>query len=234
MKPSPSTQPATLEYTKMLFLVSHGLQTPLSAIRWGCGRLKKTGSNLTTDQMALVDGVQQQTRVLSSMFDMLLLLAKVEEGVHISTLQQLYLSEFLESPDRQKNNPREFTVAVTCPDSCVVKVDRVIFASIIDALFLVLSLSSAEDAIPIDVRVEDTTCVMTFTAPMQLSVLEESVESLPGVPKNRIVGGIPGFLLAVASSLLQSMDGTLESSHEETPRTLTLRLPIEPVLSLDV
>lgn len=234
MIPPAAPTSANLEYTKMLFLVSHGLQSPLSAIRWGCGRLRKTGKNLTTEQSRLLEGVQQQTRVLSSMFDMLLLLAKAEEGVQVSTLQEIFLSDFFESPDRFKELPRAFSTNVTCSDDLAVKVDRVMFTSILDALFLVLSLSSTQTTIPVSVKKEDGYCSITLRAPMELSLLEETDSAATDEKKSRIVGGIPGFLLAVSASLATHIDGTLASGQEEIPSTLTLRFPVEPALSFQL
>ncbi len=228
------SKPASLEYTKMLFLVSHGLQTPLSAIRWGCSRLSKTGKNLTPEQWRLVEGMQHQTRMLSQMFDSLLLLAKVEEGVQASTLQDIYLSDYFEGAELLKGMPRDYILDMTCPADAVVKVDRIIFTSIMDALFLVLSISSTQTTIPLTVTMEEGECVITLRAPMELSFLqEEGAPTTSGKPQ-RIVGGIPGFLLAVSASSAQHIGGTLVSGREEIPSTLTLRFPTEPALTLEM
>ncbi len=216
-------RPTSVEYTKMLFLVGHGLQTPLSAIRWGCGRLSKSGENFTDEQKSLVTGIQQQTRTLAHMFETLLLLAKVDEHVHVPDMQQIYLSDFFQSGERTKNLPRSMELAVRCPSDATAQIDRTIFTAVIDSLLLVVAVSSAETKIPFTLEREDDTYVLIIDAPMEWSLLEEGVQ--------KVVGGIPGFLLAVASALAADLGGSIESEKDgAVPTTLVFRFPATPTL----
>lgn len=216
---------AELIFSKMLFLVSHGLQTPLSAIRWGCGRLKRTGGNFSPEQKLLLDGILGETRLLSRMFDWMLLLAKNEEGAHEPDIQEIFVPDFFTSPKRTEDLPRVMALEVTCPPDLMISADRTLFSAIIDALLLAASVGSDAPSAKIFVSADEDTCVITITVPMALSLLTEQTNG--GKEGNRVVGGVPGFLLAIASSLTQSCEGTLEPEEQDgVIRHLTLHLPL--------
>lgn len=217
----------------MLFLVSHGLQTPLSAIRWGCSRLRRSGDNLTKQQQTILDEVQEHSRILSLMFDILLLLAKLEEGVSIPNIQEIFLYDFLQSSERLKDVPKGKQVEVTCSQELMLRIDRTILTSIIDALLLAVATSNREKNIRISVteQKDQNTCTLTIETPLYLSVLQEMLKPEEPEKKQRIVGGVPGFLLAVIAALAKNAGGNLTSKQDaDIITSLTLTLPLQPTL----
>ena len=94
---APTPRSASKNHGQMLFLVGHGLQTPLSAIRWGCSRLKKMSKKMTKQELHVIEGIQSQSKVLSGMVNALLLVARVEDGSYAGRPQEIYLYDFLKS-----------------------------------------------------------------------------------------------------------------------------------------
>lgn len=218
--------------SKMLFLASHGFQTPISAIRWGSGRLKKMLDDLKPVERALLDGIQQQAKLLSEMFDALLLLAKVEDGIHESRLQDIYLKDYFE--ERLKQLPPEIVFELSCPDDARLRVDRTAFESVTQALLNVIaSAGGGSRPLMVDVVMapEERRCDMTFRAPLSFSLIEpDAALTTPADPK-RIVGGVPGLMLAVASSLVSFLGGDL-GAEQGNLGTITLRLPAPDSVSV--
>lgn len=214
--------------TKMLFLVSHGLQSPLSAIRWGCGRLQRTGK-LSTEQRELLDSIQAEGRLLSRMMNWLLLLAKTDDGVHIADVQEVYVRDFLTACMDEKL-PRPLKFRITCAKDLAIQVDRTLLEASLHALLFAASVSSDVKTLPISVRVTSSPeeCLIMLDAQLSLTLLEEEQT---GKPSRRIAGGMSGFLLAVASSFAIALGGTID--HKTVGAVisdLTLRLPQRPPL----
>lgn len=232
MAKTPSPPPTSLHYAKMLFLASHGLQTPLSAIRWGAGRLKRMGRDLPPEYGKVIDNIHAESRLLSQMFDMLLLLAKVEEGAHQANVQEIFLRDFLHAPARNEELPRPIVFQITCPDDLRVRADRTLLEAIIHALFLVATVGSEESAVSVTVVADERkeSCDITLTAPLKLSLLDDADSSVPGSEDRKVVGGVPGFLLGIAASLCQSMGGSLMPLRQgEETVGLVFRLPLQPL-----
>ncbi len=228
MPSKPRTPPASLAFTNMLFLASHGLQSPLSAIRWGTARLKKLGKDLPKEQQEVIENIQKESKLLSQMFDWMLLLAKVEEGAHVANQQEVFVKDFLSSPDRLKDLPRPFALAVSCPDDLALRIDRTLFESVVQALLLVVSVGSAATKASVTVEEEDDLCAITVSAPLALLLLQQT-EMPAGADQRRIVGGAPGFLLAVSASLSAALGGELTPSSEGDAVTgMTFRVPLRP------
>ncbi len=210
----------------MLFLVSHGLQSPLSAIRWGCGRLQRTGT-LSPDQKELLDSIQAEGRLLSRMLNWLLLLAKTDDGAHTADVQKIFVHDFLTACMEEKL-PRPLTLEVTCPKNLTIQADRTLLEATVHALLFAVSVSSDVKTLPITVESASSpdSCMITFDATLSLTLMEEEQA---GKPNRRIAGGMSGFLLAIASSFSQAIGGSIDhETAEDTIRHLTLRLPIHP------
>ena len=222
--------PASLEYTKMLFLVSHGLQTPLSAIRWGCGRLHRKGENLTEEQKKLLEGIMQESRILAALFDWLLLLAKVEDGVYVPNIQDVFVHDFLITSLAEVDVLRGAAMPVSCPKELKIRVDRTLFESILHALFLTVVVSGKKEPARLTVALEEnnTQCCIRLEASLRVSLLQELTNGKEMNLGRRIVGGVAGCLLAIASSLAAAIGGSLEAEPEqEKLRNISFRLPVK-------
>lgn len=214
----------------MLFLASHGLQTPLSAIRWGCGRLRRMCAQLSGEQTQLVDSIQAQAKLLSDMFNALLLLAKFDDGALEVRLQDIYLRDYLTAPALQ-DCAGGVSLQVSCDDDARLRIDRTVFDGIMRALVVAVVTGRKGDG-PVSVEVtfshNPSVCILTFAAPLELSLVEEPGREMRESDA-RMVGGTPGVMLAVASSLATALGGTLEVTEE---RGATLTLPAPPSVSV--
>src|SRR3989338_4079456 len=80
-----------------LFLQSHGLRDPLTAIRWGSHRLKKEKMLTPAQHDYLVDEIFANSKVLTTMVESMVLLAEVENGLHKKNQQEVCLRSLLSS-----------------------------------------------------------------------------------------------------------------------------------------
>ena len=221
--PIPPARPSS---AKMLFLASHGFQSPISAIRWGCGRLRKMAHDMPPAQQELVDGMQRQAKTLSGMFDALLLLAKVEDGVHVPRMQDIYLKDFFLHSARLQDLSGDISVEVTCPDDARLRTDRTIFESVIQAALMAIDTAGGGPrSLAIDITLGGGACSIILNAPLEFSLVEDEGT------RGKIVGGVPGLMLAVASSLTAAVGGSLDA--KEGPKGhIHVRLPAPPSVSV--
>jgi signal transduction histidine kinase len=218
----------------MVFLASHGLQTPLSAIRWGIGRLKHMSKGLSPEQAAIVDGVHGQAKLLSQMFDSLLLLAKVDEGTPWQRKKEdIYLRDFFLTLEETKNLPPDLTLALDCADDLRLRIDRKIFDGIVHALLIVASTGARmpKQALPVKVEIDtdEELCTITFAAPLQLSLVEDVEMGTVDPDARMIVGGVPGLMLSVASSLSNAIGGHVDVAEKTG---IVVRLPAPESVSV--
>lgn len=227
--PSKQTQPASLEFSRMLFLVGHGLQTPLSAIRWGCSRLKKLFKDPTDEQREVLEGVQREARLLSKMVDWLLLVAKLEDGQQAANVQEVFLYDFLQTAvaDRQEVLPM---ISVVCPEDLQIQTDRTVFEAIVQALILALSVDEPAASASLTASEQNGHCVLTLDAPLTLTLLRQ--EAGNDAKPSQVVGGVRGVLLSIASSLAETSGGSLATERESHElRRVILRIPMHPSLT---
>ncbi len=202
---------------KMMFVASHGLQTPLSAIRWGSRRLQKADTGtLTPEQRHLIEGISDNARMLSRMLDAMLILAKVEDGGYAASSQQIHLADFLRSFLDKFELPNNQQAEIRCPDDLEMNVDRGILETVVQSLLIamsssmkgskamVLTASRTGDAVRIDIR-----------CPLELSLLSPVRAGADENQVNQLVGGPTGLMLSIAHSLAQSIGGSVQLAETE-------------------
>ncbi len=223
--------PAAAKRQPMLYLASHGLQTPISAIRWGCGRLKRMAAGLPPEQRQIVEDVQEQAKLLSRMFEALLLLAKVEDGTHISALQDIYLHDFLQTVVAASALPQDVSWKLSCPDDLRLRTDRALLTALTEALLLVVAYGArGQRTVHVTIARHGTPqeCIVTIHAPLQLALVEDAAIARQE-DGQRIVGGVPGVMLSVAAALASALGGSLQV-HDECK--IVLKLPSPPSVSV--
>ncbi len=204
---------APVSSMKMMFVASHGLQTPLSAIRWGSSRLKKTNTGAFTQEQAhLIDGIAENAKTLSRMLDTMLILAKVEEGSYQANPQKIYLQDFLASFTQKFELPKDFAVDLRASDDDILlMVDRGILETIVQALMIAV-VSSAQPSTRIAVHcMEDAgTIRIEMHCPLQLSLLSSVRAGTDDQQLHQLVGGPTGLMLSIAHSLAHCLAGSVE------------------------
>lgn len=217
---------------QMLFLVGHGLQTPLSAIRWGCSRLRKMSKGLSKEQQHVLGSIQSQAKVLSGMVNALLLVARVEDGTYDSRQQDIYLHDFLKSFGPFKEMFPGKTSRVTCPKDFRIRTDRGVLESLLEAVSVVIGTASDQHkGLRIQVKEEGRNFTMHFLPEIELSLLRDA-SSLSGDAAGHMVGGAPGLMLSVISSLSGYLGGFIQvKNHGDAHHVLVLQLPVRHAAS---
>jgi K+-sensing histidine kinase KdpD len=225
--PKASRQPpAEPPKGQMLFLVGHGLQTPLSAIRWGCSRLQKMGKGtMTKEQLEVLTGIHHEAKILSGMLNALLLVARVEDGTHEPKQQDIYLHDFLMSFGPFKHLFPDKAVRVSCPKDLMLRTDRILLESLLEAVSVVIgSASESKKGLVITVAHTKGDCVLSFSPDIELSFLRDLEATM--VSDVQIVGGTPGLMLSVIASLSNALGGTIDVlQHGKEHHLLSLHLP---------
>lgn len=219
---------------QMLFLVGHGLQTPLSAIRWGCSRLKKISKRLTKEEAHVLENIQTQAKVLADMVNALLFVARTEDGTYSARLQDIYLHDFLVSFAPLKEVFPDRMVHVSCPEDLLIKADRKALECLLEAVSVIMgSGSDKKNDLTIEVQTKGRKgyVSMNFLPELELSFLRDA-SVLENGSSPQIVGGTPGLMLSVITSLCKFMGGFVHVKKQgESHHLLSLELPMQSVAS---
>jgi K+-sensing histidine kinase KdpD len=185
------------------------LQSPLSAIRWGCARLKKTGGTLSAEQTRLVDGIARESKLLSRMIEALLLLARVEEMAHQPRVEDIFLRDFLVSYPPIKELFPDTEIRVLCPEDAHIETDRTLLETLFESMAVVIATAApAGTALELQVSVDGGQYLIEFQPAVELSFLRDfSVESAG--KDAQLVGGVPGLMLSLATSFAAFLGGKL-------------------------
>ncbi len=228
--PTPRTPDSTAA-GQMLFLAGHGLQTPLSAIRWGCSRLGKTArKKMNAEECRLLDGIQHEARLLSGMLNALLLVAKTEEGTFSAREQDIYLRDFLTSFSPLRDLAGGKTPRIACPKDLRIRADRAVLETVFQAIVVILESSGPlTGGVRVKVDEKDGECFVHILPPIELSFLREVPLSVQLQDSPQLVGGAPGLMLSILMSLCGILRGGIDVAPEgKRTHVLTLRLPVHP------
>ncbi len=208
---------------KVLFLESHGLRSPLTAIRWACGRLRRgAGGSLTKEQMHLVDHVYDNTKVLTTALESMLLITKMEERSFALHMQDVCITDLLHSARESIGMPSHLKLHVHAP-RIYLHGDR----HLLELIFrVILSIfleqpRGTELKIFIEGSMQQRTMVWTFRSSFLLPVLAARGEGDSSGPQQRAVGGIPGLMLSLAHELAKAVRGTVELEEVITGEFVT-------------
>lgn len=205
--------------TSFLFLASHGVLSPLSAIRWGCNRLGHTAGELSTEQQSIVSHIEHNAALLSRVLQSLLLLARLEEHVHAFSPKPLALLPTLRKESNEWQRLQNGSVTLECDEHVQVHADETPLAHVCQNMFSVFLEERAEGkTLKVECIVEDKAVRVRLEGRMQAPFIQY-VQTIQFDENIRsVVGGTPGLFLAATQGILDHMGGTLEM--RETPEGL--------------
>ncbi len=213
--PSMRTQtspPPPARNVQFLFLASHGLLSPISAIRWGAHRLKRTqAAAFSKEQNDLINHIYINAKVLSKIFGSMLLLARNEDQTYTMQPERVSLHEFLKSQAKDWEEVSGRKARIVCDDHVTLSIDREMLETIFEDLFAVFSEAGpSKQGVKIEVQALAGRVQVAFFSPLELPFLQ-SVQTLDRKAEVRpVVGGTPGLLLSLTQSLIGFLDGGLE------------------------
>jgi K+-sensing histidine kinase KdpD len=225
-KPDPASSPQGVEF---LFLASHGLLSPISAIRWGANRLKRTDTKkLTKEQKALLDHIQANAAVLSKLFGSMLLLARNEDRTYTLRPEGSGLETAIQSEARTWKEETGGVAEIECEEGLKAYVDSAMLEALLQNLFTVFAEAAKDPKhLTVTARAEDGWVQVVFSATMEIPYLR-SVRTIDNLSESRpIVGGTAGLLLSLSHALAGFVDGTLDMREEgDDGYVITLKLPV--------
>jgi len=199
------------ERMKFLFLESHGLRTPITAIRWACGRLRKIGAGkFAPDELRLVDQIQLHAKKLSSALESLLLLAKVEDGSQPRETQDICLPSLL-SAVGEKVDLGDGVRWNVRSEHIHLKAEREILELILRDIGTVFQ-ESPEDVkdVSLDVVREPKGVAIAFQSSWSLPLLQDMGDGRRDAKLIQRVGGIPGLMLSLSQALAEHVPATVD------------------------
>jgi K+-sensing histidine kinase KdpD len=203
---------------EFLFLASHGLLSPISAIRWGANRLKRTDSKkLSKEQRDLLDHIQANARVLSKLFGSMMLLARNEDRTYELRSEPTALKPLLQAETKHWEKEESGTVTIECPDLIKAHTDGAMLEAVLQNIFTVFAeAGKGTKKLSIAVGLEDGFVEIAFTGKMELPFLQ-SVRTIDNLDETKpIIGGTPGLLLSLSHALIGFLEGTLEMRENDT------------------
>lgn len=222
-----STAPSAGKGLQFLFLASHGLQSPLSAIRWGATRLKRTGGRLPKPQKNLVDHIESNARTLSRVLGSMLLLARNEDESYVPKPKKIDLAVFVKEMIAEAKV--EGVKVQGKAKKFVVETDELLLTTIMSNLLGVLATAgNKKGAVQLSVDRKQGFAMFTFVATLEFPVIE--AQSSDGMHEhvNQMIGGEAGLMLALSSSLINFLDGFLEMKEgkKKAMYTITVGFPV--------
>lgn len=209
---------------RFLVLAGHGLQTPLSSIRWGVQRLRKTDTKqLSKQQKHLIDSIDGNARTLSRVLSSMLLLARNEEHTYTLGSDDIGLAGFFKQL-AQEAKEEGIALAVSVPATLTLTADPHMFSTVMENLLSVFSESaSAPKKVKLSASRTGTDIHIVCETAMEFPLL--SGDGTQDV--NKLVGGTSGLMLSLAHSLVGFLDGDLVMTSLGKDRyKLTVAIPL--------
>ena len=211
------------ETMKFLFLASHGLRTPLSAIRWGCGRLRKMRKDRTPEEHHVIDQIHHNARKLTTVLGSMLTLAKLEEEAYRMKEEAILLCELIQHSADTLEFEGEPQWDIRCPGELTVMADRALLETIVrDLLWLCAESTRPERATMIRAEASDGALDISFYAALELPFLNPGASGLED-ELSTVIGGTPGLLLSLTGALAKFLDGTVELTRVDPLELKTLQ-----------
>jgi signal transduction histidine kinase len=197
---------------KFLFLMSHGLRSTLSAIRWGCGRLRKTNvGQLNAEQAHLVDEIHRNAKRLSTALRSMFLLAQIEEKSYFVKRQPLFLAPLLQALIQKGLPEHAHRMQLSCPEDLQLQTDRELLETTLLDLFAVFTESNPQ---PSNIFVHVTKTAegidINIHASVELAVLRPLPDTRDVSRLSQAIGDIPGLMLSLGSALGEFLDGSVD------------------------
>jgi K+-sensing histidine kinase KdpD len=213
---------------EFLFLASHGLLSPISAIRWGSNRLKKTDTKkLSKEQRDLVDHIHSNARVLTKLFGSMMLLARNEDHTYELRSEPAAVKPLLQAEAKTWEKHTGGTVKISCPDLLKCQTDGALLEAVLQNMFMVFSeAGKGAKKISIAVTPDDGFVQISFSGSLEIPFLE-SVRTIDNLDETKpIIGGTSGLLLSLSHGLIGFLEGTLEMREtDDDEYVITARVP---------
>lgn len=210
--PAASTPACTQQPLEFLFLVSHGLLSPISAIRWGTSRLERLAKNMPEEQRTIVTHLHENARRLSTAFTSMLLLARNDDQTYALAPAAFPLSSLLAVFTESNTLPKGLRLTISGPEGIRVEGDRTLLETAFHNIFAVLGEACASPCtIAVEVDTDERGVAVRFTCPLDLTI--QSVCAANDGAIRAVVGGTPGLLLSLTHSLLGFTGGSVQM-HE--------------------
>ncbi len=202
---------------EFLFLVGHGLLSPISTIRWGMSRLQRTAAGLTPEQKRLIDHVHAHAKRLALAVTSMLLVARNEDQTYTITPRMTRVRDLLALHTCGTGHPPAVHLRIACPADAAVMGDRALLDAAFRNLFAVFEEAHADPCeVAVQVQPEEGSVTVHFACSLHLSTL--SVRSATDGNVHPAIGGTPGLLLSLTSSLLQCTHGSLTMRESDPGR----------------
>ena len=216
---------------KFIFLASHGLRTPLTAIRWSGNQLRKQkAGQLNTEQNVLANEIHFRATELSRALNSMFLLTKIDEGEYGNNSEEFSASEIIKEKFKDVFQPGARNVAYTIIENgdCTVCTNSEIFQAIVANIggACIDAIIDNAPCIEVEILQNNTGFTMKVSCTLQLVYLQSEaiLQTEPG--NNRVIGGTAGLLLAMSTELVKSINGTVEiTESEDKTHTITFHLP---------
>lgn len=208
---------------KFSFLASHGLRSPLSAIRWACGRLRKTSTGqLNEEQQQLIEEIHANAKILTMVLGSMQLLGKLEDRSYKIKSETLQLCDMITSIAHGMDHPREAKWTIVCQPELSVRTDGPILESILLNLITVCLEASTDDK-QVLIRGEETPDGMAVVLFSALELPFVHADRDPTSEVSSLVGGVPGLMLCLANGMAHFLSGKVELREADESDSAMLR-----------
>ncbi|MFA6038805.1 MAG: PAS domain S-box protein [Candidatus Peribacteraceae bacterium] len=217
---------------------SHQLRTPLTAIRWALGRLRRAlppEANRSKELVELVEAAHRGAKNMAETINTMLSIARIEAGTVSLTVSEVRLRSLLQQVKgtfEQECAQRNQTVIIRCPPALKIHTDLKLFSEVAVNL-----LSNAVKYSPEGTRI--TIVAHTSRKGMRLDIHDQGY-GIPGHEQDRIFGKFyrgenavrtlaegTGLGLYLVSLLVRTLQGKVTFvSKERKGSTFTVVLPL--------
>ncbi|MCA9371059.1 MAG: hypothetical protein KC680_03815 [Candidatus Peregrinibacteria bacterium] len=212
---------------QFMFLASHGLRNPLTAIRWSCGRLEKVEEHSEEARVYLEEIAKNTTR-LTRILGAIFLLSHLQDQLQPLKYEHLVLHDML-----KKSLPKEESdksILIDGDRTLALESDAEVLHSLFSCILMgcIVAFNGYEPKpIRVQLQGQSDTVSATFLAEAPLQLLRttppEKLHTWQGA--NQLVGGTTGLLLTLSRDLAIAMGGYLKLQEGDHSFTVSVTLP---------
>ena len=196
---------------RSMYLVSHGLRTPVTAIRWGLEMLEKERiGKVNPQQHMLLNELHETSKELTTILRSMLLYFRINRGDFSFDFQKVGIKEILDAcAETHMDFIQEHTInfSISCPDDAYAFSDSRLLQVVIMHLFSICIYGlSGHQNFSVEVTNEDEKVFVRFLASnLELPVLQHYGENKPSDHDESCLGGTPGLLIHLSEEIADSV-----------------------------